>query len=296
VCLCPACRAADAAGDAATTDGLHASSQPAHPQLSNAAASTSCAAPASDAPPDSELGKLRGQVATASAVTFVTRRALANCTRIVSNGDPPYVAEDVDIDVALMHLKDEALGLFNELQRQARQAPRFEAQITAASQRVEELEEQVHELEAENHVLAAGGTGVAAGAAMATGRATPSYADDDNLALSAMEQQLALAESKQHELQASVESLASENARLVGEVSTLQAELQVGKCETLGAVELQNVTGSWHLNFRGRPCACKMLWHAPCISIYATTTENSMGGDGLWPAQQPVSHMPAAVH
>lgn len=119
-------------------------------------------------------------------------------------------------------LQDEAVGLFNELQRQARAAPRFEAQIAAASQRVEELEEQLHELEAENQALSMTMAGPGAASAGATGAsrssANLSYAGDDNLALSALEQQLSLAENRRSEMQA-------ENARLTAEVGQLRVEL-----------------------------------------------------------------------
>lgn len=52
-----------------------------------------------------EVTTLKGQLSTAAAVVFVTRRALSSCLRVVSSAEPPLVAEDVDIDVALMALK-----------------------------------------------------------------------------------------------------------------------------------------------------------------------------------------------
>lgn len=218
--FCGTHRSESAAVEGETITNLQAQIQQLQGQLQ-----ASSAANVPDTSVDLELSQLRGQVETASAMVFVARRALSNCVRVVSSRDPPYVAEDVELDVALVHLKDEALGLLNELQSQARQAPRFQAQIAAASQRVVELEEQIRELEGEIRVLTAGGAGVTAGAAMAARRT--SYADDDNLALSAMEQQMALTGGKMQEQQASLETLTSENARLAGEVSRLQAELKV---------------------------------------------------------------------
>ena len=124
------------------------------------------------------------------------------------------------------HSQDEALGLFSELQRQARAAPRFEAQIAAASQRVEELEEQVQELHSENQALASGHQGLGGGLRSGPGVGHGGhYADDAGLAMSALEQQLALSESARGDAQAAAEAGARENARLAAELGRLQAAL-----------------------------------------------------------------------
>lgn len=107
--------------------------------------------------------------------------------------------------------QDESVELFKELQRQARSAPRFESQLQSAMQRVEELEEQMDVLQAENQQL----SGMAGtmrsrldsnAAASLSGVGPSGYLSSyggyvDDAGMSAVEQQLALAESQRAELQ-----------------------------------------------------------------------------------------------
>lgn len=60
--------------------------------------------------PATEVGRLRGQLNTAAAVIFVTRRAMSSCLRVVTTAEPPAVTEDVELDVALMHMKVRCLS------------------------------------------------------------------------------------------------------------------------------------------------------------------------------------------
>lgn len=105
---------------------------------------------------------------------------------------------------------------------------------------------QVEELQGENQALAAmqpiSGAGHGNGSGRMGGMAVGSrgdasmaamnplftgsgYADDTGLALSALEQQLHLAEVHRDEAQASLEAVGRENARLAAEVGQLRAEL-----------------------------------------------------------------------
>ena len=100
-------QAAGSRGMLISDDGSTASTSPNHPSaMSGAVAHTALAAQRQQsATLDSELGRLRGQVVTAGAVVFVTRRAVASCLRVISPIEPPIIAEDLELDVALLHMK-----------------------------------------------------------------------------------------------------------------------------------------------------------------------------------------------
>ncbi len=218
-----------------------------------------------------------------------------------------------------LRIQDEAYGLFQELKRQAREAPRYEAQVQALSQAVVELEAQVHELQQENQVLAglhpAFGATAAAGATggggiryrattLSTGVSTPDggmypcspdrgglgrlsedtaaaaagggggggaamtsnplYADDAGLALSAMEQQLALAEQQRVEAVRSAETLERDNVRLRQDVERLETELS-----SLGSSTGYKVR---HLTHHALFYTCT---YTVCVPVLTTCTYHS---------------------
>ncbi|GFH23095.1 hypothetical protein HaLaN_20654 [Haematococcus lacustris] len=62
---------------------------------------------------------------------FGTRQAVSSCFKAISSQEPSSVVEDVELDVALLLMKDEAFALAAELRRQAAMAPHFQSQPTA---------------------------------------------------------------------------------------------------------------------------------------------------------------------
>jgi regulator of replication initiation timing len=164
-------------------------------------------------------------------------------------------------------VQNEAVGLFHELKRQAVEAPRFEAQITMAAQRVIELEAQVQELQEENQSLASLQPSVLHGTGLdvtSTGMDTPVsmpdvarhsnfrpsphkavYADDAAMTISAMEQQLALAESQATEALTSLEQLMEDNVRLRKEVQQLTQELEQRGVSTNFNNQVRRVMALW---------------------------------------------------
>ncbi|KAL6755264.1 hypothetical protein V8C86DRAFT_237683 [Haematococcus lacustris] len=112
--------------------------------------------------PPQLLVQLQGQLNTAAEAVFGTRQAVSSCFKAISSQEPSSVVEDVELDVALLLMKDEAFALAAELRRQAAMAPHFQSQVAAAQERVAELEAQVEELQSENNILAGGGLHLAA--------------------------------------------------------------------------------------------------------------------------------------
>lgn len=171
--------------------------------------------------------RLSAQLKTAFKAVQVTRKVICSCLSTISSKETLPVADNVDIDVALIRMKDEAFMLLDEIKLQARDAPRFEAQLAVAARRVVELEAQVHDLHDANTVfqrlpgsLSAGfttprsfvstppaaGGGPGANTSPFSHHAHPAaaglshlknvYGDDAGLAISAVEQQLALAQAQ----------------------------------------------------------------------------------------------------
>jgi regulator of replication initiation timing len=184
------------------------------------------------------------------SVAGVLARKSCHVTSHQKRSDAAKTYNTTSVSVSSIALQEEALGLFQELKRQATEAPRFESQLDAATQRVLELEAQVNELEQENQTLAGVRPGLLAGSSpgspMASQLASTDasgnfyganrtgvsqmvmhrnnlYADDAAMAASAIEQQLAVVESQAVAAKKSAEELASENVQLRREVQKLQS-------------------------------------------------------------------------
>jgi regulator of replication initiation timing len=134
-------------------------------------------------------------------------------------------------------IQDEALNLFQELQRQARNTTKYESQVQAASQRVTELELAMEQLQLENQRLLAFGSAERSSSLQPAIETQP-YGTDSSLSLSAMEQQLSVAEEEVADLHELLSRLGKEKQQLAAEVQNLEVAMTAARKDLAEAVSV----------------------------------------------------------
>ncbi|GAX78579.1 hypothetical protein CEUSTIGMA_g6018.t1 [Chlamydomonas eustigma] len=185
-----------------------------------------------------ELSRMRDELLSVAAVVFATRRTLAGCLALMSAVEAAsshQVQEGQALDVAVIKMKDEALNLFQELQRQARNTTKYESQVQAASQRVTELEHAMEQLQLENQRLLAFSSVEQSSSLQAAYDKLP-YGTDSSLSLSAMEQQLSVAEQEVADLHDLLGRMGREKQQLAAEVQDLEIAVAAARKDFSEAV------------------------------------------------------------